>query len=85
MNAVVLSIIALVLLLIVGVPFWVAMGLGTVAMLASTQALPLTLVGEALFEGDERAIREARSAIGAAASELVASVSPGVGVVIEGA
>jgi tripartite ATP-independent transporter DctM subunit len=51
MNAVVLSIIGLVLLLIVGVPFWVAMGLGTVAMLVSTQALPLTLVGEALFEG----------------------------------
>jgi len=51
MNAVVLSIIGLVFLLLVGVPFWVAMGLGTVAMLASTQALPLTLVGEALFEG----------------------------------
>ena len=51
MNAVVLSIMGLVLLLIVGVPFWVAMGLGTVAMLVSTQALPLTLVGEALFEG----------------------------------
>jgi len=51
MNAVVLSIIGLVVLLIVGVPFWVAMGLGTVAMLVSTQALPLTLVGEALFEG----------------------------------
>lgn len=51
MNAVVLSILGLVVLLVVGVPFWVAMGLGTVAMLASTQALPLTLVGEALFEG----------------------------------
>lgn len=51
MNAVVLSLLGLVVLLVVGVPFWVAMGLGTVAMLVSTQALPLTLVGEALFEG----------------------------------
>lgn len=51
MNPVVLSIIGLVALLVVGVPFWVAMGLGTVAMLSLTQALPLTLVGEALFEG----------------------------------
>ena len=51
MNPVVLSIIGLVALLIVGVPFWVSMGLGTVAMLWLTQALPLTLIGEALFEG----------------------------------
>lgn len=51
MNAVSLSILGLVALLVVGVPFWVAMGLGTFAMLASTQALPLTLIGEALFEG----------------------------------
>jgi C4-dicarboxylate transporter, DctM subunit len=51
MNAVVGSIIGLVVLLMVGVPFWVAMGLGTFAMLATTQALPLTLIGEALFEG----------------------------------
>jgi C4-dicarboxylate transporter, DctM subunit len=51
MNPIVLSIVGLVALLVVGVPFWVAMGLGTVAMLSFTQALPLTLVGEALFEG----------------------------------
>ena len=51
MNPVVLSILGLVALLVVGVPFWVAMGLGTFAMLATTQALPLTLIGEALFEG----------------------------------
>jgi C4-dicarboxylate transporter, DctM subunit len=51
MNAVVLSILGLVALLVVGVPFWIAMGLGTFAMLWSTQALPLTLIGEALFEG----------------------------------
>jgi tripartite ATP-independent transporter DctM subunit len=49
--AIVLSIVAMVALLVLGVPFWVAMGLGTVAMLATTGALPLTLVGEALFEG----------------------------------
>lgn len=51
MNFVALSILGLIALMIVGVPFWVAMGLGTFAMLASTQALPLTLIGEALFEG----------------------------------
>ena len=51
MNAVAVSVIGLVGLLLIGVPFWVAMGLGTFAMLASTQALPLTLIGEALFEG----------------------------------
>ncbi len=51
MNPVALSILGLIALLIVGVPFWVAMGLGTFAMLATTQALPLTLIGEALFEG----------------------------------
>jgi tripartite ATP-independent transporter DctM subunit len=50
-NPIVWSIVALVALLVVGVPFWVAMGLGTVAMLVATQALPLTLIGEALFEG----------------------------------
>ncbi|HVE49423.1 MAG TPA: TRAP transporter large permease [Casimicrobiaceae bacterium] len=49
--AVTLSIVAMVALLALGVPFWVAMGLGTVAMLASTGVLPLTLIGEALFEG----------------------------------
>ena len=51
MNSVVVSVLGLIALLMVGVPFWVAMGLGTVAMLSLTQALPLTLIGEALFEG----------------------------------
>ena len=46
-----MSVLAMVLLLVVGVPFWVAMGLGTFAMLWSTQVMPLTLIGEALFEG----------------------------------
>jgi len=49
--AVALSILLAVGLLALAVPFWIAMGLGTVAMLVSTQALPLTLLGEALFEG----------------------------------
>jgi len=46
-----LSMLAVVALLVVGVPFWVCLGIGTVVMLAATGALPLTLVGEALFEG----------------------------------
>ena len=46
-----LSLLLLLALLVVGVPFWVCLGLGTVAMLAATGVLPLTLVGEALFEG----------------------------------
>lgn len=51
MNAVVGSVLGIVVLLALGTPFWVAMGLGTFAMLWLTQALPLTLIGEALFEG----------------------------------
>jgi tripartite ATP-independent transporter DctM subunit len=46
-----LSLLFVALLLVVGVPFWVCLGLGTVVMLATTGVLPLTLVGEALFEG----------------------------------
>ncbi|MEP7085440.1 MAG: TRAP transporter large permease subunit, partial [Betaproteobacteria bacterium] len=49
--AVSLSIALVVLLMIMGVPFWVTMGLGTVAILLSTSALPLTLLGEGMFEG----------------------------------
>ena len=49
--AVTLSILLVLVLMIVGVPFWVTMGLGTVAILTSTGALPLTLIGEGLFEG----------------------------------
>ena len=49
--AVTLSILLVLLLLILGVPFWVTMGLGTVSILVSTGALPLTLIGEGLFEG----------------------------------
>ena len=49
--AVTLSIALVLLLMVLGVPFWVTMGLGTVAILLSTGALPLTLLGEGLFEG----------------------------------
>jgi len=46
-----LSLLVVALLLVVGVPFWVCLGIGTIVMLAATGVLPLTLVGEALFEG----------------------------------
>jgi len=49
--AITLSLLLIVLLIVVGVPFWVSLGLGTAVMLATTSALPLTLIGEALFEG----------------------------------
>ncbi len=51
MSPVVWSVLGMIALMVIGAPFWVAMGLGTFAMLASTQVLPLTLIGEALFEG----------------------------------
>lgn len=41
----------MLVLLALAVPFWVVLGLGTVALLLSTKALPLSLLGEALFEG----------------------------------
>lgn len=46
-----LTLVFIVVLLVLGVPFWVGLGLGTVVLLTSTGALPLTLLGEALFEG----------------------------------
>lgn len=51
MSMVVWSTVGMVLLLALGVPFWVSMGLGTFSMLWFTGAMPLTLIGEALFEG----------------------------------
>lgn len=41
----------ILLLLFLAVPFWVALGLGTIALLLATGALPLSLLGEALFQG----------------------------------
>jgi tripartite ATP-independent transporter DctM subunit len=49
--AISLSLLFIVVLLALAVPFWIALGMGTVALLLSTQALPLSLLGEALFEG----------------------------------
>jgi Tripartite ATP-independent periplasmic transporter, DctM component len=46
-----LCILGLCVLLFLGIPFWVAMGLGTVTLLWVTDVFPMTLVGEALFEG----------------------------------
>jgi len=46
-----LGIAFILLLLLLAVPFWVALGLGTIALLLSTGALPLSLLGEALFQG----------------------------------
>lgn len=49
--AISLSILLAVVLVMVGIPFWVSLGLGTAALLWSTGAMPLQLIGEALFEG----------------------------------
>ncbi len=45
------SLAAVVVLQIIGMPFWVGLGLGTALLLTTTGALPLTLIGEALFDG----------------------------------
>jgi len=37
-------------LLALSVPFWVVLGVGTVALLLTTDSLPLSLLGEALFD-----------------------------------
>lgn len=46
-----LCILFIMVLLFLAVPFWVALGLGTIALLLTTGALPLSLLGEALFQG----------------------------------
>ena len=46
-----LCLLFVVVLLLLAVPFWVAVGLGTVALLLQTGALPLSLLGETLFQG----------------------------------
>lgn len=38
-------------LILLGVPIWVVLGLGTTVLLSTTEVLPLTLVGETLFAG----------------------------------
>ena len=41
----------IVALLIFGIPMWICMGIGVIAMLFFTEVLPLHLLGESLFEG----------------------------------
>lgn len=41
----------IVALLVIGIPMWVSMGIGVIAMLFFTEVLPLHLLGESLFEG----------------------------------
>ncbi len=43
--------VLIVVLLGLGVPMWVAMGIGSVLLLAFTGTLPVALIGESLFEG----------------------------------
>ncbi|HRJ70119.1 MAG TPA: TRAP transporter large permease [Beijerinckiaceae bacterium] len=49
--AITLSILVAVVLVVLGMPFWVSLGLATAALLWSTGVMPLQLIGEALFEG----------------------------------
>lgn len=49
--AITLSILLAIALVIIGMPFWVGLGLGTAALLWGTGVMPLQLIGEALFEG----------------------------------
>ena len=43
--------IGMVVMILLGVRIWVVIGLGSMAMLYFTEVLPLTLLGEALFDG----------------------------------
>lgn len=45
------SLVAVIVLQVIGIPFWIGLGLGTVLLLTTTGALPLSLIAEALFEG----------------------------------
>ena len=41
----------MLLMIIMAVPIWVVLGLGSIAILLTTEVLPLSLFGEALFDG----------------------------------
>lgn len=45
------AILLTVILVMVGIPFWISLGLGTAALLWFTGVMPMQLIGEALFEG----------------------------------
>lgn len=44
-------VLAMIAMIIAAVPVWVVLGLGSLAMLVMTDVLPLSLFGEALFDG----------------------------------
>ncbi|MEL0215266.1 MAG: TRAP transporter large permease subunit, partial [Burkholderiaceae bacterium] len=46
-----LPLLAIVVLMGLGIPMWVSMGIGVSALLIFTGTLPLSLLGETLFEG----------------------------------
>ncbi|MGB7184450.1 MAG: TRAP transporter large permease [Burkholderiaceae bacterium] len=41
----------IVVLLVLGLPMWVSMGIGVIVLLLITEVLPVALLGESLFEG----------------------------------
>lgn len=43
--------LGMVFLILLGVPIWVVLGLGTTLLLSFTEIMPLTLIGETLFSG----------------------------------
>ena len=46
-----LSLLTAVVLVMIGIPFWVSLGLATALLLWSTGVMPMQLIAEALFEG----------------------------------
>ncbi|MEH6577217.1 MAG: TRAP transporter large permease [Amphritea sp.] len=49
--AIYIPVLAMIGMIIAAVPIWVVLGLGSIAMLLMTEVLPLSLFGEALFDG----------------------------------
>jgi C4-dicarboxylate transporter, DctM subunit len=46
-----ISILLAVILVMIGIPFWISLGLATAMLLWSTGVMPMQLIGEALFDG----------------------------------
>ena len=44
-------VLLIVALIALAVPVWVALGVGAVVMLVATDVLPMSLLGESLFDG----------------------------------
>ncbi len=49
--AIYLPVMAMIAMIVLAVPIWVVLGLGALGMLVLTEVLPLSLFGEALFDG----------------------------------